>query len=739
MLLREVKTNRVFRIVTPEGAGYFTFLIDIDDNKWPIKKSNDDLRARLKTDAIDEIRLTVELNDPWSISERPPRPHYSSEKLDRDFRLIAPLLTPPTAFRIMLPGHRNAILIEHARANGTSRQRISRLLKRFWVRGMTRESLMDDMNRCGGPGKRKTFTTKKNGRRPRNGRNGVPRTNYLSSCLEIAADWLLADRKKRTLQGALDHIAKNFGDVRTVLDSRGRAITVGLERSAQPSIHQLKYHIETTRPYSVLRRAKLGIQGYDKTGREFYGRADQHVTGPGDSYLLDATIADIYLVSQFDRSLIVGRPTVYFAIDAFSRMIVGLYVGFEPPSWLAALLLLTNVVTPKVAFCAQFGIEISEAQWPCRHMSSTIFGDKAELMAIEGGRQLTQNLLIHVENAPSGRPDAKGIVELRFNTIPHQYRPFVPGYVEKDFGDRGARDYRLDATLNLHEFTAIMIWAIIQNIASPIRGFAPIPERIAQGYGSTPLEMWEYGIANRSGLLRATSIREIRRCVLPREKVPVTHYGIRFRNNYYRSPTAEKLDWLVKARAKIFYVTIAYDPRDLGLIWLCEGELFEDCLPAGTNSQDIVLTGMTLAEILDLRERNAKILDKDEDRAFQVRHKAKEETNRIIRAAITSKSKTMHEKGMKKLDVSIIASNKAMELETDRAGAAGVDSNLSIGPDSRRRKNRQAKSRKDKKELMTSNRVPPAADITPSMSKPPAEVTGERARILNILQTRTLK
>ncbi|WP_176315868.1 hypothetical protein [Burkholderia vietnamiensis] len=36
LLLREVKTNRVYRVVTPEGAGYYTMLCDIVDNEsWP--------------------------------------------------------------------------------------------------------------------------------------------------------------------------------------------------------------------------------------------------------------------------------------------------------------------------------------------------------------------------------------------------------------------------------------------------------------------------------------------------------------------------------------------------------------------------------------------------------------------------------------------------------------------------------------------------------------------------------
>lgn len=47
------------------------------------------------------------------------------------------------------------------------------------------------------------------------------------------------------------------------------------------------------------------------------------VLGPGSRYEIDATIADIYLVSDSDRACIVGRPTIYFVVDVFSRMVVG--------------------------------------------------------------------------------------------------------------------------------------------------------------------------------------------------------------------------------------------------------------------------------------------------------------------------------------------------------------------------------------------------------------------------------
>lgn len=46
-------------------------------------------------------------------------------------------------------------------------------------------------------------------------------------------------------------------------------------------------------------------------------------------YQVDETQGDIYLVSKWDRSKVIGRPNVYLAIDTASGLIAGLYVGLD--------------------------------------------------------------------------------------------------------------------------------------------------------------------------------------------------------------------------------------------------------------------------------------------------------------------------------------------------------------------------------------------------------------------------
>ena len=49
----------------------------------------------------------------------------------------------------------------------------------------------------------------------------------------------------------------------------------------------------------------------------------------GDAFQMDATVGDIYLVSRLDRSVVLGRPNIYLAVDTATQLIAGLYVGMD--------------------------------------------------------------------------------------------------------------------------------------------------------------------------------------------------------------------------------------------------------------------------------------------------------------------------------------------------------------------------------------------------------------------------
>ena len=133
-------------------------------------------------------------------------------------------------------------------------------------------------------------------------------------------------------------------------------------------------------------------------------------------YEIDATIADIYLVSDSQRSNIVGRPVIYMVIDVFSRMVAGFYIGFENPSYAAAIQAIHMATIDKSDYCRQFGFDVTPQQWPCIGLPSAFLADRGELM----GHQiecLEKGFGVRVENTPPFRSEAKGVVERAFRTF----------------------------------------------------------------------------------------------------------------------------------------------------------------------------------------------------------------------------------------------------------------------------------------------------------------------------------
>lgn len=129
---------------------------------------------------------------------------------------------------------------------------------------------------------------------------------------------------------------------------------------------------------------------------------------------MDETQADIYLVSQFDRSRIIGRPNIYLAVDTATQLIAGVYVGLDAGEEAVAACI-ANAAMDKREYCRSFGIEIEPEQWPSAGIPREVITDKGGEFL--GGRmdELCVRYGIERHALPPFRPDEKGIVEKMFD------------------------------------------------------------------------------------------------------------------------------------------------------------------------------------------------------------------------------------------------------------------------------------------------------------------------------------
>jgi putative transposase len=220
-----------------------------------------------------------------------------------------------------------------------------------------------------------------------------------------------------------------------------------------------------------------------------------------------------------------------------------------------------------VAFCAEFGITIEDWEWPSHHLPEGLLADRGEIESVNGDH-LANAFNIRVHNTAPGRADMKGIVEQHFDLTNEKIIKWSPGAVRKR--ERGDRDYRLDARLDLQQFRRIILLSVLDhNKNHRMDGYHFDQAMIADGVDPYPLDLWHWGVKNRSGHLRTVSKERLRLNLLPEFEASITQSGIICEDLAYTCDLAVREQWFEGVgeggREKI---RVARDPRNLSQIYL---------------------------------------------------------------------------------------------------------------------------------------------------------------------------
>jgi putative transposase len=253
--------------------------------------------------------------------------------------------------------------------SGETRWTMYRTLRAYCQGGMTPDAAVEEYDKCGTSGSPRIYVEKPGRRNTISPAVGVARSEIVETQLLLAAERYLSTRygagarKRRSMEDCLLWVLTKFYATSIEIDDDGFITELELEESRKPSLRQLQYILETRYTYSERQIAKVGPRRWDLEQRPLFGRL-RNSKGPGQCFHIDATPANVYLVNRLMRSRVAGRPYIFTVVDDYSALIAGVYVAFEPPSWQGAMMALLNAVTPKVAYCASLGIEITEVQWP---------------------------------------------------------------------------------------------------------------------------------------------------------------------------------------------------------------------------------------------------------------------------------------------------------------------------------------------------------------------------------------
>lgn len=503
---------------------------------------------------------------------------------------------------------------------GIKKENLYAYLARYWRGGKTPNAFIPEYKKRGARGRQRVGTEKRLGR-PSHAESAFGKVldeNDFHNFEKAIKKYYLT-RKELSFQATYEKMLSDSYSV-ALKDNRDAERWHLLPPGEVPSIRQFRYWYQKNRDLRTEIQKRKGDVKYELSSRSVLGKSDYGQMGPGSKYQIDATVGDIYLVSQFDRSNIIGRPVMYFVIDVFSRMVTGMYIGLEGPSWVGAMMAIANAASDKVAYCREYGISIAEEEWPCCHIPAVILGDRGE-MESKNADNLVSMLGVRIENAPPYRADLKGIIEQHFRTINSNASVFLPGRVKPDMAERGGKDYRLDAKLDIRQFTAIIIKCVLYyNNSHYMESFEKSSRMMEAGVESIPLKLWNWGCRCCPGSLRVFPEEKVKLALMPTENASATGKGVRFKGLYYSSQEMVDGLWFEKARSKGSYrLKVSYDPRDMGKIYAWDQES-EIPLPCYLLDWEKKYTGKQLGEVQ---------YEQEKEKLEKKRHQAQETEAKI--------------------------------------------------------------------------------------------------------------
>jgi len=199
----------------------------------------------------------------------------------------------------------------------------------------------------------------------------------------------------------------------------------------------------------------------------------------------------------------------------------------------------------------------------------------------------------------------------------------------------GGRDYRLDAKLSVREFKTIILSSILMhNRFHVLEKYDREPDMPAD-LEMTPLSLWNWGIQNRTGRLRAASEEAIRISLLPRTKATVSELGISVFGVYYTSQELLERGWLHRTKEvrRPQGLQAAYDPASADIIYLFPDINGSKYWPCRLTQRSREFAGASFWEVWQVKDAQKKATAKGKLREDEEKRKHEQLVQNTINKA----------------------------------------------------------------------------------------------------------
>lgn len=555
-----------FRIINIDHIDKVVNIINVDEKSLPQKIEIDDFIGQIKNGSLKVLE-----RDMYMVSIRESDLKDSEKKIrDEIFNIIYPIISDDT-INLYDKKQLNSAMKEIADENKLNIRTVKRYLIRYLVRGQNKNALIPDYYKCGALNKEKKLSNKKTGRpkvyNPKTGQ-GINITDEIKVIFEKAIKKFYKDRPSK--KSSKDTPSISFTKVYDLMlgeyfkDDKGNL----KPENELPTLGQFRYWYNKKTTLKTEYMSRRAEKEYNLKIRPLIGTSLDGAQYPTSIFQIDSTQGDIKMVSRFNRNDVIGNPTIYIMIDVFSRMITGYYAGLENASWSSAMMAIYNCTKNKVEFCKDYGVDIREDEWNSCDLPDVIVCDKGSEFTGENIENMANYFNIDIKNAPSYRPDLKGIVERFFVEINAAFKT-APGSFKSQIKERGEENPTEVACLDINQINRIIIACIINHNNKYMDNYKRNTSMIEDNVECIPCKIWGWGMENLVGYKPKLSDNYIKLGLMPRDKASVTDRGIKFKNMYYICDQAIDEGWFETARTyKQWKVDIAYDPRNLNNIYL---------------------------------------------------------------------------------------------------------------------------------------------------------------------------
>lgn len=635
--------GKVYTYLCPSEKPDHCYLLDTANrNCWP---------TLVSTAFLAGATLVRQSDEPVRQHQRARSSAKQAQMIHR-WRVIQPLVANP---EILQHAVRWRLIEERAKEVGCSPATVMGYLRRYWSYGQTQEALIYVAPR--GPERRR----RRGGRQPiYHNRYDCGPEDYVH--FRWAAEQVFLKNEYSTMQAAYEDLLNRRY---SRLDEEDRVVV--FPPGERPSKAQFVAYLKENYSDEYRARKRRGDKDYDSNVRASFGTSRSKAVGAGHVYEMDATIVDVMLVSQLDRSLIIGRPTLFYLICAFSRLIVGWYLGLESPSWQAALYAIFSISDDKEKACTRLGIRYRPNQWPAHEiLPKEIHADRGEAMHTDA-EQLAAGLRVTVTNIPGLRGDMKGLVEEKFSMTHKAMADIAPGYSPgRNRNVRRKPDGSKTAALTLQQLESIVVRGILKHNRTPLKNPQYTPQEFRANIVPSPINLWTFDIQNQTGQLSRVSARKLRATLLPQEWASVTRTGFRVGDCFYEATESALNSLCTQGRQTVEKLPCHIHRNQVDTIHIWFGD---ELYPAVLTARSELYAGLSHMEAGSVAEE----LKRREHAEDQIRLNNKVNFRREVRE-ISNQARTATREVAKGLSVSFrrkeIVQSREREREFERSIAA---------------------------------------------------------------------